>query len=195
MELSFGQRISGLTVNGKELHAAVFNEHEVRAAAGLTLVVGAVAFAYAYFDRQYIPLQVVSSLFLVEFLIRVTIGIRWSPMGVIARAMTRGFTPEWVSARPKRFAWTLGVALAFAMTIVTNSGIRGLLPRTICLICLTVMWLEAALGLCLGCQIHAFLVRRGWTEKDPAFEVCAGGVCDVPVPRAAEPVEAVGVEA
>ena len=31
-----GERISGLTVDGKELHAAVFNENEVRAAAGLT---------------------------------------------------------------------------------------------------------------------------------------------------------------
>jgi hypothetical protein len=43
--------------------AAVFNEIEVRAAAGLTMVVGAVAFAYAYFDKQYVPLQVVASLF------------------------------------------------------------------------------------------------------------------------------------
>ena len=34
------------------------------------------------------------------------------------------------------------------MTMITNSGIRGYLPRTICLICLALMWLEAVLGLC-----------------------------------------------
>ena len=50
MELSFGQRISGLTADGAELRAAVVDENQVRAAAGLTMVIGAVAFSYAYFD-------------------------------------------------------------------------------------------------------------------------------------------------
>ena len=60
----------------------------MRAAAGLTMVIGAVAFSYAYFAKQYVPLQVVASLFFVEFLIRVTVGLRYSPFGVIARATT-----------------------------------------------------------------------------------------------------------
>ena len=34
----------------------VVNESEARAAAGLTMVTGAVAFSYAYFDKQYVPL-------------------------------------------------------------------------------------------------------------------------------------------
>ena len=53
-----------------------------------------------------------------------------------------------------------------AMTIITNYGIRGWLPRSICLICLTLMWLESVLGLCLGCEIHGLLVRRGWVRQD-----------------------------
>ena len=153
------------------------NEREARAAAGLTMVIGAVAFAYAYFTRQYIPLQVVASLFLVEFLIRVTAGIRYSPIGVIARGMTLSQPPEWVPAKPKHFAWTLGLMMAFAMTVITNSGIRGYLPRTICLICLTLMWMESALGLCVGCRIYGLLVRRGWICSDPDLELCADGTC------------------
>ena len=132
--------------------APLVNENEVRAAAGLTMVIGAVAFGYAYFTRQYVPLQVAASLFFVEFLIRVTVGLRYSPIGVLARAMTFGRPPEWVSAKPKRFAWTLGLVMALAMTVITNIGIRGPLPRTMCLICLTLMWMESALGLCLGLQ-------------------------------------------
>ena len=73
MSVMFGERISGLTVDGKELHAAVFNENQVRAAAGLTMVIGAVAFAYAYFDQQYVPLQVAATFFFVEFLIRLDV--------------------------------------------------------------------------------------------------------------------------
>jgi hypothetical protein len=181
MELAFGQRISGLTADGKELHAAVFNENEVRAAAGLTMVIGAIAFSYAYFDANYVPLQVVTTVFFVEFLTRLTAGLRYSPMGVLARGMTLRQPPEWVSAKPKRFAWTLGLGMSFAMVIITNSGVRGMLPRTICAICLTLMWMESVLGVCLGCKIHALLVRRGWTSKDAAFEVCAHGVCEVPM--------------
>jgi hypothetical protein len=37
--------------------------------------------------------------------------------------------------------------------------------------------MESVLGLCLGCKIHALLVRRGWAAKDPAFEICAHGEC------------------
>jgi hypothetical protein len=179
MELAFGQRISGLTADGRELRAAVFDEHQVRAAAGLTMVMGAVAFSYAYFAHNYLPLQVVSTLFFVEFLIRVTAGIQYSPMGIIARALTLGSPPEWVSAKPKRFAWTLGLGMAFSMMIITNSGVRGMLPRTICAICLTLLWMESVLGLCLGCKLHALLVRVGWTTRDPDFEVCAHGECAV----------------
>jgi hypothetical protein len=158
--------------------AAVVNENEVRAAAGLTMVAGAVAFSYAYFDRQYIPLQGVATLFFAEFLIRVTVGLRSSPFGVLARAMTGRRRPDWVSARPKRFAWSLGLAMAFAMTVITNSGIRGYLPRTMCLICLTLMWMESALGLCIGCKIHGLIVRRGWISTDAGGEVCVDCVRD-----------------
>jgi hypothetical protein len=189
---AFGQRLAGLTADGRELHAPVFDENQVRAAAGLTMVIGAVAFSYAYFAENYVPLQVVSTLFFVEFLIRVTTGIRYSPTGVIARVMMLRRAPEWVSAKPKRFAWTLGLGMSFSMMIITNSGIRGLLPRTICLICLTLMWMESVLGVCAGCKLHALLVRRGWTTKDPAFEVCANGECALPArsPAAAPVVSA-----
>ncbi len=170
MELTFGQRIPGL-------HAAVFDEHEVRAAAGLTMVVGAVAFAFANFEQQFLPLQIVTAFFAVEFLVRVTLGLRYSPVGVVARALTYGRPPEWVSAKPKRFAWSIGLAMSLSMTVVINSGVRGLLPRTICLVCLTFMWLESVLGLCVGCEIAGLAVRRGWASADPDFELCAHGAC------------------
>jgi len=150
----------------------VFNENEVRAAAGLTMVAGAVAFSYAYFDKQYIPLRVIATFFFVEFLIRVTLGLRYSPFGLLARVITSHRRPDWVSARPKRFAWSLGLGMASAMTVITNSGIRGYLPRTMCLICLTLMWMESALGLCVGCKIHGMMARRGWSRTGAGGDVC-----------------------
>jgi hypothetical protein len=112
----------------------------------------------------------------------VSVGLTYSPIGLVARWLMRRQEPLWASAKPKRFAWVLGLVLALAMTIITNSNIHGALPQTICLTCLTLMWLESVLGLCLGCEIYGLLVRRGWATKDAAFEVCAHGACEV-VPR------------
>jgi cytochrome b561 len=179
----YGDIMLGLSYNGKEVRAAVFNENEVRAAAGLTMALGAVAFVYAYFAKVYVPIQIITTVFFFEFLIRVTMGLKYSPMGVLARWMTQRQPPQWASAKPKRFAWTLGLIMSLAMMVITNSGIRGGLPFTICLICLTLMWLEAVLGLCLGCEIHGLMVRRGWAAKDDAFEVCAHGACAIQAPR------------
>ena len=179
MMLSFGQRISGLSVDGAELQAPVFDENQVRAAAGLTMIVGAVAFVFAYFDQQYIPLQIASTFFFVEFVARLSVGIKNSPVGLVAGLMTNRQAPDWVSAKPKRFAWTLGLGMAFSMMVITNSGVRGTLPRTICAICLTLMWMESVLGLCLGCKIHALLVRRGWAGKDAEYEVCSHNECKI----------------
>jgi hypothetical protein len=54
------------------------------------------------------------------------------------------------------------------------------LPRSICLVCLTLMWLEAVLGLCLGCELYGFLARRGLIGRLHGFDVCVGGACAVP---------------
>jgi hypothetical protein len=168
-------------VDGKELHAAAVNEHEARVAAGITMALGAVAFVYANFDKLFWPIRTVSAFFFIDFLVRVTAGLEQSPSGIVAGWLTRRQAPQWVSAKPKRFAWSIGVGMALAMAVITNSGIHGPLPRTICLICLTLMWMESVLGLCLGCEVYGVMVRRGWRAPDDAFENCANGACSVKV--------------
>jgi Domain of unknown function (DUF4395) len=176
----YGVILDQPTTDGSVFRAGVFNEIEVRAAAGITMALGTYAFVYANFAKYFLPIRLVTTFFFIDFLIRVTVGLHRSPVGIVSRWITRGRPPEWVSAQPKRFAWTLGLVMSAAMTVITNVSIHGVLPRTICLICLALMWLESVLGLCLGCQIYALLVRRGAIGKNDAYEVCAGGVCAVP---------------
>ena len=88
-------------MDAEPLLAAAVDENEVRAAAGLTMVIGAVAFGYAYFAKQYVPLQVAASLFFVEFLVRSRL------VSATARRPRRAGDDappeaEWVSAKPKR---------------------------------------------------------------------------------------------
>ena len=177
-----GQIIAAQLADGTTFKAPVYNENEVRAAAGLTLAAATIAFCYAYFEHRFLPIKVVSTFFFVEFFIRVFVGFQYTPTGLVSRALMHRRPPQWVSAKPKRFAWSLGMLMGVSMAVITNANIHGLLPRTICLICIVLMWFEAALGVCVGCEIHAFMVRRGWATKDEAYEVCAGGVCDLPAP-------------
>ena len=175
----YGQPLYGQTPAGTALQAGVFNEHEVRAAAGLTMALGTTAFVFAYFAKVYAPIQTVTTVFFIEFLVRVLFGFQYSPVRFAARWMTSRRAPEWASAKPKRFAWSMGLVLAFAMMVITNIGIRGALPLTICLVCIALMWMESVLGICVGCEIHGLLVRRGWAQKDRAYEVCAHGACGI----------------
>ena len=182
----YGRIIQGLTHDGNEVRAGVFDENQVRAAAGLTMALGATAFVYAYFAKVYLPIQLATTFFFVDFLLRVAFGIERSPTGIVGRWMTRReAAPHWVSARPKRFAWSIGLVMSCAMMLITNGGIRGALPLSICLLCIALMWMEAVLGLCLGCEIHRVLVRRGWVGRDEAYEICTNGACAIDPRRAA----------
>ena len=98
------------TADGRHVLAPIVNEHVVRVAAGTTMVIGAIAFSFAYFEKRYWPLQVVA-VFFIEFLVRVSAGISRSPIGLLTGWMTQRQQPDWVSAKPKRFAWTLGLAM------------------------------------------------------------------------------------
>jgi hypothetical protein len=177
---AYGVVLDGPTEDGAVYHSGVFNEVQVRAAAGITMALGAYAFIYANWGKYWVPIKFVTTFFFIDFLIRVAAGLQYSPVGIVSGWLTRRRPPEWVSAKPKRFAWSLGLVLSLAMTIITNSNIHGLLPRTVCLVCLALMWLESVLGLCLGCELYAFMVRKGWRAPDEDYEVCAGGVCAVP---------------
>jgi len=179
MSAIYGESVLGLSIDGKPIRAGVYDENQVRAAAGVTLALGAFAFVHAYFAQRYVPIQVVTVFFFVEFLVRVTVGLRYSPVGVLAKLLVARRQPHWVSAKPKRFAWTLGLLMSLAMAVITNVDIRGTLPLTVCLLCMMLMWLEAVLGLCLGCEIYGLLVRRRWVAPDPAIELCSGDVCAV----------------
>ena len=77
----FGETIEGLAMAGQPIKAGVFDENQVRAAAGITLVLGAVAFVYAYFAKLYLPIQLVTTLFFIEFALRVRMtrfGLAWA---------------------------------------------------------------------------------------------------------------------
>jgi len=94
----FGKIIPGLTLYGEPAPYPVLNEREVRAISGILFAVGVIAFAYAFFLRDFRVLNIVVVVFFLDFLTRTLTDVRYSPVAWLARQIIRGQQPEWVGA-------------------------------------------------------------------------------------------------
>lgn len=107
---------------------------------------------------------------------------RLSPSILISSYFARNQPPVWVSIAPKRFAWSMGASIVITCIIFFNPvvfahGVNTIfhaevLPTTVqympaglgiflVSVCLLFMWMEAILGYCVGCKVHALLVKIG----------------------------------
>ncbi len=104
------------------------NEHEIRIATWVTLVLGLFSLFLVLFRAEYtIPLYLVSLIFL-DFCIKVFISPKYSPFGAWIRLFLRKKDPLWVGAVQKRFAWTIGLIIStivvFCLMIQSGSFIE-----------------------------------------------------------------------
>jgi len=165
--LQFGQPHSDYAV-------PVLNERAVRASAGLLFLVGLVAFMNAWLVGNFAPTRGFVVLFLVDFSIRILLNPHYAPTLIIGQWVVRKQQPEWVGAPQKRFAWAIGWVLALTMLyLVVLNNMMGPVNLIVCATCLTLMFFEAAFGICLGCKIYNAL------SPDKA-QHCPGGACELP---------------
>lgn len=150
----------------------VINERAVRAGAGILFLLGAIAFGAALFMGSTVPLQPFGMLFMADMMLRLFAGDRWSPSLALGRMIVRRQEPEWVGASQKQFAWSLGLGLAFVSCV--GMGILSAplwLTLVLCGLCLSLLYLETAFGICVGCILQS---RLGKTP--PMY--CTGGSCE-----------------
>lgn len=151
----------------------VIDERAVRAAAGILFLLGGAAFATAFFTGTTQPLQPFGMYFMIDMLLRITAGDRWSPTLLLGRLAVRGQRPEWVGAPQKEFAWWLGFGLALVACASMGLFAAPLwLTLALCGVCLTLLFLETAFGICIGCALQS---RFG--KQQPLH--CPGGSCEV----------------
>ena len=157
----------------------VLNERAVRASAGILFFFAMIAFMNAWLVGNFQPTRVFVVVFLADFAIRLFINPLWAPSMILGQWAVARQEPEWVGAPQKRFAWGIGFVLALAMLyLMVLNNLVGPINLLVCGLCLTLMFFEAAFGICLGCKLYNLL------NKDKA-QLCPGGVCEVPSsPRA-----------
>lgn len=151
----------------------VLNEREARAGAGILLFFGLIAFSNAFLKGEFLLTRIAILTFGFDFAIRVLVNPRYAPSLVLGRFMVRKQRPEYVGAAQKRFAWSMGLAIAVFMSVwVLGFNLAGPVAILGCLACILFLFFETAFGICIGCKIYAIF----WPAQ---AQLCPGGACEI----------------
>lgn len=167
---TFGEHVDGIDV-------PVFNERAVRAAAGLLFLPGIVTLMIAALTDNVDPLRAFAMVFVLDMTLRLFGSPRLTPSLALGALIVRRQRPEWVGAEQKKLAWQLGLGMAFASCVLTGwFGIDGVVLLSLCGLCITLLFLETAFGICVGCSLY----RAFATEKP---QLCPGDTCTYTPPK------------
>jgi len=162
----FGEEVEGYTV-------PVLNEREARAGAGILFLFAIVSFLNAYLTQRFLFTQIFITYFMFDFFIRIFINPKYAPSLILGRFFVRNQKPEYVGAIQKRFAWSIGFVLSVLMfVVVIVLGWMTPLKIVICVLCMALLFSEAAFGICLGCILYHAVYK-----KNPNY--CPGDVCEM----------------
>lgn len=168
----YGDKVPGYEVT-------VINEREARAAAGILATLGMIVIFVGIGYNHIIVARVYLAFLFIDFTARV-ISPNYSPSLLLGKFIVRNQKPEYVGGLQKRFAWALGWFFSLPMLywFVLHWDIT-FYKVLICVLCLTLMTLESAFSICVGCMIYEFI-----TQKNAKY--CPGGICEI---RKKEPIQ------
>ncbi|WP_066626982.1 DUF4395 domain-containing protein [Labilibacter marinus] len=173
---SFGENIEGINYK-------VLNERVVRGNSGIMFLLGMIAFINAFILENYIVLPYLSGILLFNFLVAVLINPKFAPTVFISWLLVRKQTPLHIGAIQKRFAWSLGSLLTGAIFILSFfllEDVKYFDPICMmCLVCLLLLFLETAFGICIGCKIYYGLIKIKVIKEPKEKPNCMGDSCEV----------------
>lgn len=174
--ISFGEYIDGKSYK-------VLDERKMRASAGIMLLLGIIASINGFILQKFVAVNYISGFLLVNFFIGVFINPKFSPTVLIGSIFVRKQSPLPIGAVQKKFAWSLGLALATAIFILSFfllEDIHYFIPVCIlCIICLVLLYLETAFGICVGCKFYFLAIRAKLIPKPIERPNCMGDACEV----------------
>ncbi len=162
--LNFGDKIDGYDYK-------VINERDARASAGIMFLLGLLSIFSVYMYRTIFWAELFSITFIIEFAVRILVNPKYAPYMLIGGLIVSNQVPDWVEAKPKKFAWGLGLILGVIMTYYIIFDIISPIRLGICWLCLFLMFVESVFGICLGCLLYK---KLNWKLYN-----CPGGICDV----------------
>jgi hypothetical protein len=153
----------GHRIHPKFVNEPYMDDHAVRARAGILNIITWIALMKVLYGSD--EMTFANFLFPIifwDFLSSMIWGLTpFAPFGVIGTliAIHMQPTPKWTPARPKRFAWAIG--LIFSATCFSGFTFRHELGHiflplmlTTVLTCNIFTWLECSTGFCVGCWMY-----------------------------------------
>ena len=158
------------------------DERVVRGSAGIMLALAMVAFINAFVVRDFTVLPYISGFMVANFLVGVFVNPKFSPTVVVSTWMVSKQTPLPIGAVQKRFAWSLGLLLSsaiFALSIPLQQDASWFnLVCELCLICIALLFLETAFGVCVGCKLYDLAVGLRLLKAPEIKPNCMGDACE-----------------
>lgn len=161
----FGQKID-------EYDFRVINERDARASAGIMFLLGTISLFSFILTKNLFWANLFTITFILEFFIRVLINPIYAPYMILGSLIVSNQQPDWVEAKPKKFAWILGAILGVIMSYFILFDILTPARLLTCLLCLFLLYFESVFGICLGCIVYKRLNIKLYK--------CPGGVCEMP---------------
>ena len=162
----------------------VLDERVMKGSGALLFLIGIIAFINGFIVKNYIVLPYLSGFMVLNFAIGVFINPKFSPTIIVAKLLTRKQKPLWVGAVQKKFAWSLGLGLSSAIFILSLLLLNDVsyfeTVCQLCILCLTLIFLEMGFGICIGCKMYFGAIRLKLIPRPKVNPNCSGDSCEVP---------------
>jgi hypothetical protein len=168
----YGEKVPGYDIT-------VINEREARAAAGILGILGTIIIFVGIGFNHIMAARIYLSFLWIDFTLRM-ISPKYVPSLLLGKFIVQNQKPEYVGGLQKRFAWTIGwlISLPMVWWFVIHWDIT-FFKVLICVLCASLMFLESAFSICVGCIIYKAITRK-------SAQYCPGGVCEI---RRKEPIQ------
>jgi len=174
--ISFGEYIEGKSFK-------VLEGRSVRASSGVMFLLGAYASINGFILNNYKVIPYIAGFLVLSFFISVFINPKYSPTMLIGRIFVGRQSPLYIGAIQKKFAWSLGLVLSsiiFVLSLFLLNDTTYFEPVCmLCIVCLILLYLETAFGICVGCKIYFLAVKVKLLPKPTERPNCMGDACGV----------------
>ena len=166
-------------------HYKVLDERTMRASAGIMLALAMIAFSNGFLLQRYHIIPYIAGFLVFNFLIGLLINPKFSPTVLIGGYIVRKQSPLPIGAIQKKFAWGIGLVLSTAI-LVLSILLQGDLYYfdivcQLCIVCILVLFLETAFGICMGCELYFLALQLKLLPKPKKGEEpnCMGDSCEI----------------
>ncbi len=171
---SFGEYIDAIPFK-------VLDERKMRASAGIMFLFGLFASINGFILSRYAIIPYIMGGFVLNFMIGLFINPKYSPTVILASVFVWRQSPLYIGAVQKKFAWSLGLGLSgtiFVLSLFLQTDKSYFEPVCmLCIICLLLLYLETAFGICVGCKLYQLAVAIKLLPKPKEKPNCMGDSC------------------